>query len=179
MKTRRVSLALFAAALMALFAAESCLGQSEGAKPAETPPPKYFHLDFVVKELESGKVVNSRAYSTTISSPGIQSVIRSGSKVPVETGTKSGVTYIDVGVNIDCISAKEVQNGLALNVTADVSTIASDTAPATASRPPIIRQNKWNGNVLVPLRKATTLFSSDDVTTKRQMQLELTATPIP
>jgi hypothetical protein len=32
--------------------------------------------------------------------------------------------------------------------------------------------------VIVPLKKPTVVFSSDDVASKRQMQLELTATPI-
>jgi hypothetical protein len=32
--------------------------------------------------------------------------------------------------------------------------------------------------VIVPLKKPTVIFSSDDLTTKHQMQLELTATPI-
>ena len=167
MKRTRVRVALLTALL-----AGSCFAQSEGAKPAEAAISKYFRLDFVVKELESGKVINSRAYSTTITTDNASS-IRTGSRVPVKTGNSSGITYIDVGVSIDCIAAKEVQNELSLRVTADVSTMADETV-----RPPVIRQNKWNGNVLVPLRKATTIFSSDDVTTRRQMQLELTATPI-
>jgi hypothetical protein len=37
---------------------------------------------------------------------------------------------------------------------------------------------KWNAPVIVPLRKATVIFASDDPSSKRQMQLELTATPI-
>jgi hypothetical protein len=189
MKTIKMCLTVLVAALVA----GACFAQSEAAKPAEPPPPKYFRLDFVVKELDSGKVVNSRAYSMTISTgpqnTGPQnrvSSIRAGSRVPVST--KSGeYTYLDVGVNIDCNSAKEVQNQLALNVIADVSTTANDTSTGPAGLggstntpgQPIIRQNRWSGDVLVPLRKATTIFSSDDATTKRQMQLELTATPIP
>ncbi len=64
---------------------------------------------------------------------------------------------------------------------ADISSIPSEPAvPATASAPtqPTVRQNKWDSTVIVPLKKPTVLFSSDDLTSKRQMQLELTATPI-
>jgi hypothetical protein len=43
---------------------------------------------------------------------------------------------------------------------------------------PTIRQNRWVSTVAVPLKKPTVIFSSDDLTSKRQMQLELTATPI-
>jgi len=180
MKTRKMCLTV----LMAALVAGACFAQSESAKPAEPPPPKYFRLDFVVRELDSGKVLNSRAYSMTISTDPQNRVssIRAGSRVPVSTksGASSESTYIDVGVNIDCNSAKEVQNQLALNVSADISTTANDTTvPNYNPGLPVIRQNKWTGNVLVPLRKATTIFSSDDASTKHQMQLELTATPIP
>ncbi len=80
-----------------------------------------------------------------------------------------------MGVNIDCRSIKGVQRDLALNVSVDISSMIQE--PTTPGYP-VIRQNKWTSNVIVPVKKPTVLFSSDDATTKRQMQLELTATPI-
>ena len=38
--------------------AGACFAQNDGSKSAELP--KYFHLDFVVKELEGGKTINAR-----------------------------------------------------------------------------------------------------------------------
>ena len=152
-------------------------------------PPKYYKLDFVVKETEAGKVLNSRNYSITLAADGLSGSspaavannafgpshsIRSGSRVPVRT-TKGDFTFIDLGVNIDCRQVREVQNGLSLSVTADVTSTAQE-APEVGY--PVLRQNKWTSNVLVPIKKPTLLFSSDDVSSKRQMQLELTATPI-
>ena len=153
-----------------------CAAQGEGAKSAAEQP-KYFHLDFVVKELDSGKVVNARHYSTTTvtgDSTPYACTIRTGSKVPVPAGASGGsqFTYIDVGVNIDCRSAKEIEGSLALSVAAEIS----NAAPS--SNPPLIRQTKWSSNVIVPIGKPTVIFSSDDVTSKGQMQLELTATAI-
>jgi hypothetical protein len=149
----------------------TCLAQSASEAP------KYFHLDFILKELESGKVINARSYSTTVST-GVTgaSVIRSGNKVPISTGGAGpgSLTYLDVGVNIDCRAAKEIQDQLALNVSAEISGVATEQS----SNQPLIRQTKWESNVIVPLRKPTTIFSSDDPTTKRQTQLELTAIPI-
>jgi hypothetical protein len=52
---------------------------------------------------------------------------------------------------------------------------AAETPDAPA---PVIRQVKWNAPVIVPLGKPTVIFSSDDPSSKRQMQLELTARPI-
>ena len=155
--------------LLALLMAGACFSQT-----VETP--KYFHLDFVVKELEGGKVTNSRAYGMTIATVGAttNSSIRTGNRVPVSSGGGGQWQYIDVGTNIDCRSAKEVPSGLALNVTADISGAATEQGAAN----PVIRQTKWGSDVVVALRKATVIFASDDPSSKRQMQLELTAAPI-
>jgi hypothetical protein len=139
------------------------------------PEPSFYRLDFVVKELDGGKVVNSRSYSMSISSGGniTQSTsIRNGSKVPV-TASNGTTTYVDLGTNFDCRNAKMIGADLALNVSAEVSSVAEP-----GGNPPVIRNNRWGGEVIVPLRKPTTIFSSDDAMSKRQMQLELTATPI-
>lgn len=144
----------------------------------DAAPPKFFKLDFVVKELEGAKVLNARTYSVVVSvqtdSPPCS--IRTGSKVPYSTGGTQ-YSYLDVGVSIDCRAVKEAPGGLSLRVDADVSSVLESTTPTNL--PPIVRQNKWASNVVVPLRKPTVIFSSDDLTTKRQMQVEITATPIP
>ncbi len=137
---------------------------------------KFYKLEFTVKEMEATRALSSRTYymvaSTEPNSP--PSLIRAGSKVPVSTSS-GGFQFLDVGVNIDCRSVKELQNELSLNVTADVSSTPPE--PPTPAHP-IVRQNKWSSTVVVPVKKPTLIFSSDDVTTKRQIQLELTATPI-
>jgi len=152
--------------------AGTCFPQTENPKPPEGT--KAYQLDFVVKELEDGKVVNTRNYSMMVGAQSGIGAIRAGDKVPVATkaGAAPEYTYIDVGVNIDCHGVMEVQGKLNLSVTADISTAAAD------SPRPVIRTTKWSGNVIVPYRKSTTLFSSDDTSSKRRMQLELTAAPI-
>ena len=170
--------------LFAVIVAGGCLGQNEPAKAGggAAAEPKYFHLDFVVKELEAGKTINSRAYTMTVSTDGGRTSVRSGNKVPVPTEQRHGpgapnntqFTYVDVGTNIDCWNSKEMQGQLTLWVIAEVSS-AADAPDAPG---PVIRQVKWNAPVIVPLRKATVIFSSDDPSSKRQMQLELTASPI-
>ncbi len=147
-----------------------------GACFAQAEPPGFYHLDFAVKEIDAAKVANVRHYWTTVETgehPACS--IRTGSRVPVPAGeTGSTFTYIEVGVNIDCSNVRETGGGLALSVTAEVSGAA--VAPNT--KQPVIRQNKWNGKVTVPAGKATLIFSSDDVASKGQMQIELTATPV-
>lgn len=164
---------------VALLAAP-CFSQTEPAKAADEPT-KYFRLDFVVKELEGGKVVSARSYSSVSSTGSRESCsIRTGEKIPTQTG-KEAFTYLDVGVNIDCDSLRVVGNQLALHIHADISGLVSDppNGPGVINSQPMIRQNRWASSVIIPIGKPTTIFSSDGTTTKRQTQLELTATPIP
>ncbi|MBY0503693.1 MAG: hypothetical protein K2X03_07280 [Bryobacteraceae bacterium] len=138
---------------------------------------KFYRLDFVVKEFDDNKLVSAKTYSTFMStddrSRGAQ--IRTGNRVPYSVGPNQ-FQYADVGVNIDCQKLSEVGGQLVAMVQADVSSIPSGEAPPGSS--PLIRQNRWNGTVVIPPAKATTLFSSDDLNAKRKMQLELTATPV-
>ena len=134
---------------------------------------KFYKLDFALKEVEGSKVLNSRNFSTIVhvDTQGVRAAggsIRTGSKVP------SGPNYIDVGVSIDTQMVKELQGDVALSVSAEISSTPDGGNPDR----PVIRQNKWSSYVVVPIKKPTVIFSSDDATTKHAMQLELTATPI-
>ena len=167
----KLSLGLFGLAM----AAGSCLAQN-------IEPTKFYKLDFVVKEVEGTKVVNSRSYFMTVpvEAPGQGSQngsIRTGSRLPTPTNATNpgaGFNYIDVGVSIDCKMLREVQSDISVFITADISSHSIEP-----NRPaPVIRQNRWSSMVLVPVKKPTVVYSSDDTTSKRQMQLELTATPV-
>jgi hypothetical protein len=151
--------------------AGTALAQAD--KPAEHIA--FYRLDFVVKENEGGKTINSRSYSMQVSTDphaGTYSAIRTGSRVPVPA-KDGGFSYLDLGMNFDCRSAKVEADQISLNISVDVSSLAEPS-----STPPVIRSTKWGSMVTVPLRKPTIVFSSDDALSKRQMQLELTATLI-
>lgn len=168
------------------------------SKPAAVEEPRLFHLVFVLKEVEEGKVINSRTYTTSIATSSndprdmnrygfAQSQngsIRTGAKVPVQTEAGK-VEYMDVGVNIDSRHAEMLRGQLAMDVTAEISSLesgknASPAPPASPEHaaPPLIRQTRWTSAVMVAIGKPTVIFTSDDVTSKRTMQLELTATEI-
>ena len=158
---------------LVLLTASTSIAQNDPPKPGV----KFFHLEFTVKEIDDGKAPNARSYSMMVSTDkGILNTgsIRTGSRVPFET-TPTSFQFMEVGVNIDCRAVQEMEGQLALIVAAEVSSMASD---AGSSSKPVLRQSKWNSSVMVPIRKATVLFSSDDVTGKRKLQLELTATPV-
>ena len=160
-------------ALIALLLAAPVLAQ-EGTK--------FYRLDFVLKELEENKVVSQKTYSTSMSTDERQkgALIRSGTKVPYRSGAGND-NYVDVGVNIDCQRIQEVNGQLVVQVSAEITSVpAPSGTPGESAVPgiPVVRQNRWNSVAVVAIAKATTLFSSDDLNTKRKLQLELTATPI-
>jgi len=154
-------------------AAGTCLGQV-------VDQTKFYKLEFVVKEVEGAKVVNSRSYFMTVplEAPGQSgngNSIRTSSRVPLATPGSTQFSYSDVGVSLDCRGLHETPSGISVNLSADITTNSIEPAlPA-----PVLRQNRWSSTVVVPVKKPTVVYASDDATSKRQMQLELTATPIP
>lgn len=177
---RRIIIFCFA---LALFSASIDTFAQQEVRTVESPA-HYYRLTYSVQEVgETGKVTNSRTYATSIATGnGPNAQIRTGDKVPVLTERNKGeVQYIDVGVSIDSVRAQEVDNNLALSVTADISSTTKTTGPTAtteASELPVIRANKWSANVLVPVAKPTIIFSSDNLQDKGKIQVELTATRI-
>ena len=160
-------------ALIALFLAAPVLAQES---------PKFYRLDFVLKELDESKVLSQKAYSTFMSTDERQkgASIRSGTKVPYQSSSGGQYNYVDVGVNIDCQRVQEVNGQLVVQVSAEITSVPAASTPGESAVPgvPVIRQNRWNAVAVIAIAKATTLFSSDDLNTKRKLQLELTATLI-
>lgn len=153
------------------------------AAPAPEEPQKYYRLDLVLKEVEDGKVINSRTYFTTLrSEKNTHSVIRTGSQIqlPPPAALPQGFVYqperVSIGVNFDIYFRGDLGDRLGLNLTTELSGLAE--GQGGGSERPVIRQNKWSSNALVPFGKPTLIFSSDDPSGKRKIQLEVTAAPI-
>lgn len=151
---------------------------SNAAKSSETSA-RFFHLEFVVQELGAdSKPLNSRSYSVTASTArGVS--MRTGSKFPIltEAGKSTAFQYVDLGINFDVSDVRETANKLAVYITADVSSLAGENK-AAATNPPVIRSNRWQAPVLLPLSKSTVIFTSDALDTKGSMQVLVTATPL-
>lgn len=173
----------------------ACFGQSkpsdEGSKTATAQNDgRHYQMVFIAKEVEDGKVVNARRYETDISFAGPDGgfgMIKAGRKIPVATGSydisgklgqETQFTYLDVGVNVDIRHARLEGDRVSLEAKVEVSGV--DPVPPDSTHPadPIVRQNVWTSHVTVPLGKPTVIFSSDDVSSKRTTQIELTVTPV-
>lgn len=143
-------------------------------------PIHFYHLEFVVQELGAdGKPANSRVYTVDANTDRINrnTSIRTGSRVPVSAGGSSQFQYIDLGVNIDVRNAHDVGGKLALEVNAEISSLATP-ANAGVSSAPVIRSNRWQSPILIPLNKPTVVFTSDSLDSKANMQIQVTAKPV-
>ncbi|GGH16410.1 hypothetical protein [Silvibacterium dinghuense] len=138
-----------------------------------------YALDFLVKEINAeGKVANSRNYHVVLSGDHRNSTVRSGTKVPIQTGT-NGIQYLDLGVSIDCSNTQETPTGVSIRIGVEVSSLAEASGSSATPGTPVVRQNKWETNAVLPLGKPMQLFSSDNLENKGKMEFEVTATRIP
>lgn len=167
MSVRRILLAM-------TLLAGAAFGQDKSSEPAAKPPGRFYHLEFTVKELDGGKVVNSRSYTMAVITDrrGAGSV-RAVEKIRVHPTTTTMELY-DVGTNLDCLQAREAEDGLMLELTSDISYLV----PTAKETDPIIRQNRWSGYVLVPLKKSAVVFTSADPASKGTLEMDVIATPV-
>ena len=130
--------------------------------------------------------MSSHNYSTIVvantghASP---SEIRSDDKIPIVTSnTSSGdiqYQYQIVGTDIDTYGAKLSGNQLTVNLSVNLNEIAkSDVAAEKPISAPVVRQLKWQSDVIVILGRPTIVFSSDNPSDTGKTEFELTATEI-
>lgn len=158
-----------AVVLCASAAAQQSAPPAAATTNAGSAPRHYYRLNYVLRELDGGKVLNQRSFTNTAVSDGQMWKLRSGSRLPV--ARNNDINYIDVGVNIDN-RLQESDDGLAIEVNADISSAAES---ATAGAPPILRQARANCEAVVPIGKPSLLFSMDDPASKHRFELEVTA----
>ena len=163
--------------VLALTAGSARLFAQQDAGKSSNPATQFYRLLFTVQQVDSsGKITNNRVYSTSIADDHNPEQIRTGTRVPIKTNDKGEIQYLDIGVNIDCNDAHEMDGKLALGVTAEISSLAMETGNSNTT--PVVRENHWQASVLVPLGKPSVIFSSDDLQGKGKVQMELTATRI-
>ena len=146
-------------------------GQSSG-KPDESHA--RYKLNFVLKQLDQGKVVSTHNY-TTYAGPTLGSAqIRTGNRIPIDVGADKGIQYVDVGFNCDArIDGAIHENAVNLDIGWELSTM-----PAVTGSEKIIRQVKGRSMPSVTVGKQTIVGSADDVNSGQQYELWVTVTPL-
>ncbi len=163
--------------LMTLAAAMCVSAQDKPAeKPKEDRPLSFYKLDFVLKELQDGKTINTRNYEMTLEDRERGST-RIGARVPVNNvGPSTGFQYLDIGINIDCRVVGH-DDYASLNTTVEVSSFAlPEQATGTNGLPPVVRQARTNMAAVVPVNKQTVIGLIDDVNSTKRYEIAVTAT---
>lgn len=153
--------------------------QDKAAPKAEVEtqerPIDSYRLDFTINEMEDGRKINARQYSLNANTRDHNS-LRIGTRVPVEV--KQGeMQYIDVGTNISA-ELRERDNGLTLEVRAEMSSFAVPEQAERVNSMPVLRQMQINASTVLSPGRPTVVGSVDDPNSKRQFQLEVTATKL-
>jgi hypothetical protein len=167
----------------------SARAQDSAAKAAEAPEPGHaYRVDFVISEMEEGKKINSRQYGLNLNA-GESDQLKVGTRVPVEV-KQSEIQYLDVGTSVWCrlrdrSNGQPSEHGLRelswlgndvmLNLTAEISNFAVPDQQGQSMRP-AIRQMKIESSTIAVVGKQMVVGIVDDPNSKRQFQLEVTAT---
>jgi len=173
-------------AFLPVYGQQTTSAVSKPAAPAaqELGHDQRFRLAFLVRETDDkGKVLNSREYIAMIAAiphrGDPETTIRTGTKVPIPIGGpgSSQVTYVDLGINFD-VNAFQVLSAsrVGMNIRAELSSV--DPSSDQTKGQPVIRQNKWSGDEQMVLGERKVIFSSDDLTSKNKVQVELTVTRV-
>jgi len=155
--------------------AENKQSAESAAQENREKPVHAYRLDFSVNELEDGKKLNSRQYSLNLNSEDANE-IKIGTKVPVDSGHEQ-FQYMDVGTSIWC-RIGERPDGIAMSVRAEISNFAIPEQGTGHEPHPMIRQFRINASTLALPGKPMVVGSVDDPNSKREFQLEVTATKL-
>ncbi|MCI0408596.1 MAG: hypothetical protein L0191_08540 [Acidobacteria bacterium] len=162
--------------LLTLVIAIGLLPSPAGAQEEKQESWKFFKLDFVVRELEGGKTVNTRNY-TMMTKSGDWQQLRVGTRVPIVT-EESKIQYTDVGLSVDC-RILEGPGGSSLVTKADISSFAgSEGEKGAPSSPPLLRHVQMNTSAPITLGKPVVISGVDELNSNHRFQLEVTATEL-
>ena len=182
--------------LLLLLVAVAAVAQETTNKPAEAKPRNDFtwarapyRLDYVVKELDDNKVVNTRSYSLSMQSSEERGrsfgELKAGSRVPVVTmAFPSGqpavpsTQYMDVGINIRSQLYLLENSNLLLDSTVEISNLATGPGAEGPSGNPIVRSIRANTTSEVTANKSNQIAIVDDPTSKHRFEIDVTPTKL-
>ena len=175
--------------ILALGLMPALFAQTPTKTPSDQPAKKdavehaqetYYKMNFSIFELEDGKRVNQREYSmVSKSDEGRPSALKASTRVPIFTEEKQ-IHYIDAGLDIRCLSVREMAGKVAANCEVNISNfvLPEQSPEARNSAGPVLRTTNATSWALLTPGKPTVISTIDDVNSKKRIQIELTATKI-
>ena len=146
-------------------------------QPAAQPKPLIaYNLQFVLRELQDGKVVNTRNYAAVMQENLGPVDLKIGSRIPVKS--EKEFTYMDIGTSIRCWDLKAQPPSVGLNCTVEISNFALpeqklQTGIATA---PVLNQIRSETHAVVEEGKQALISSIDDSNSTKRYEIAVTAT---
>jgi hypothetical protein len=151
-----------------------------GSNPERSKTLQPYSLDFALNELQDGNKTNTRHYSMDLTAgKGSGDEIKIGTRVPVPVGPGGGnqFQYMDVGTSIWAALRESGGDDCQLEVRSEISDLdASPKKEQSGEIRPIVRQMTISGTTLLVTGKPIVIGTLDDPNSKRQFQLEVTAT---
>lgn len=134
---------------------------------------KTYRLTYTVAESDAGKRVGTQHFSMIVVA-GDKTTLKQGSRIPIVTGgsgTKSDMTYIDVGMNFNA-SLDEFADGIRLRSKVEQSNLAEERS-ILGGQDPVIRQTFLEGTSILTPGKPLVLGSLDIPGSTRHLDVEV------
>ena len=140
----------------------------------DKPEVALFRVDFTLHDSTDVAAKNGRKYSLLINGNN-KSVLKVGNRVPVASGGSGQFSYIDIGVNIECVVGE--RNGrYQVHANMDLSTVIPPDKTATVIPNPTISQIRLDIDTTVTAGKPTVVASFDDPGTARKVDIDVLLT---
>ena len=143
-------------------------------------PKKNYRLTYIVTEMNGTTRTGTQHFSMIVT-PGQESTLKEGSRVPVVTGrlenASTQMTYVDVGMNFQA-NVDPMENGIRLRTTIEQSSVAEEKS-GTPAQDPVIRQATFKGTLYLQAGKPSKLGTLDIADSNRHLELEVSMEPLP
>ena len=163
----------------ALMMAAALLGPGMAVHAQDSRENSPYKVDFTIRDTGDAGGKTGRKYSLLVS-PGHKTTFKVGNRVPVVIGSANSggnvqFTYIDVGMNIECL-VNENSSNFTMHADLDISTAVMPEKGANAAPNPTISQIRLSLDTAVAPGKPTVVASFDDPVTSRKFDLDVAIT---
>jgi hypothetical protein len=147
-------------------------------------PKQNYRVTYTVDEMDGTRRVGSQHFSMIVT-PGQDSTLKQGSRIPVVTGSfndknstqQNQMTYIDIGMNFTA-AIDSTAAGIRLRTTVEQSSLAEEKS-GVGPQDPVIRQAMFRGTSYLSAGKPLKLGTLDIPDTTHHLNLEATMEPLP
>lgn len=179
--------------ILLLFLIPLLLGVAAAQEKSEPEPQPagMYRLDFVIKEMDGTKVVNSRNYSMVVDAPwGIGNTahrtsanLRAGNRVPVSVGSKDAAfQYMDVGVTVAVTLVQKGSGALGFDMNVEVSSLAQPEGQSQmgmqSGGTPVVRSERSSVAGILTPGKELVVSSIDDPVSNRRFVVAVVPTKL-